>query len=104
MCREALAATASGGEFRERIAARRAEYDREMRRRSVPGLLLSDGTNPEALALGTPATDGTLVGMAAAPGTATGPPGWSSTPQAPTWNRARSSWPRRPTPAGHRCS
>jgi pyruvate,water dikinase len=71
--REALAATASGGEFRERIAARRAEYDREMRRRSVPGLLLSDGTNPEALGSGAPAADGTLVGMAAAPGTATGP-------------------------------
>jgi rifampicin phosphotransferase len=71
--REALAATASGGEFRERIAARRAEYDREMRRRSVPGLLLSDGTNPEMLASEVPAADGTLVGMAAAPGTATGP-------------------------------
>jgi pyruvate,water dikinase len=70
---EALAATASGGEFRERIAARRAEYDREMRRRSVPGLLLSDGTDPEALGSGAPAPDGTLVGMAAAPGTATGP-------------------------------
>jgi rifampicin phosphotransferase len=71
--REALAATASGGDvLRERIAARRTEYDREMRRRSVPGLLLSDGTNPEALAPPTPAADGTLVGMAAAPGTATG--------------------------------
>jgi rifampicin phosphotransferase len=71
--REALAATASGGEeLRERIAARRAEYVREMRRRSVPGLLLSDGTNPEALASTTPAADGTLAGMAAAPGTATG--------------------------------
>jgi rifampicin phosphotransferase len=43
-----------------------------MRRRSVPGLLLSDGTDPEALAPATPAADGTLVGMAAAPGTATG--------------------------------
>lgn len=69
--REALAATESG-EPRDRIAARRADYDREMRRRSVPGLLLSDGTNPEALAPNTPAADGTLVGMAAAPGTATG--------------------------------
>jgi pyruvate,water dikinase len=43
-----------------------------MRRRSVPGLLLSDGTDPEALAPSTPATDGTLAGLAAAPGTATG--------------------------------
>jgi rifampicin phosphotransferase len=72
--REALAATESGGDvgLRDRITARRAEYDREMRRRSVPGLLLSDGTNPEALASSTPAADGTLAGMAAAPGTATG--------------------------------
>ncbi|MHA6621438.1 PEP/pyruvate-binding domain-containing protein [Pseudonocardia sp. DLS-67] len=71
--REALAATGSGGAgLRGRITARRAEYDREMRRRSVPGLLLSDGTIPEALAPDTPHADGTLVGMAAAPGTATG--------------------------------
>jgi pyruvate,water dikinase len=71
--REVLTAVESGGEFRDRIATRRAEYAREMRRRSVPGLLLSDGTDPEALAPTTPAADGTLVGMAAAPGTATGP-------------------------------
>jgi len=70
---EALTATTSGGEFRDRIAARRAEHAREMRRRSVPGLLLSDGTNPEALAPAAPAPDGALTGMAAAPGTATGP-------------------------------
>lgn len=71
--REALAATESGGTgLRDRITARRAEYDREMRRRSVPGLLLSDGTIPEALAPDPPGADGTLVGMAAAPGTATG--------------------------------
>jgi rifampicin phosphotransferase len=70
--REALAATEAGGEVRDRIAARRATHDREMRRRSVPGLLLSDGTIPEALAPSAPAADGTLAGMAAAPGTATG--------------------------------
>jgi rifampicin phosphotransferase len=77
--REALAATehgtehgTGGDEFRELVAARRAEYERETRRRSVPGLLLSDGTIPEALVPAIPAVDGTLVGMAAAPGTATG--------------------------------
>jgi pyruvate,water dikinase len=69
---EALAAVGGGDDLRDRIAARRADYDREMRRRSVPGLLLSDGTNPEALAPATPAADGALAGMAAAPGTATG--------------------------------
>jgi pyruvate,water dikinase len=69
--REALAA-ATGEDLRQLVAARRAGYQRELRRRSVPGLLLSDGTIPEALTPRTPDTDGTLVGMAAAPGTATG--------------------------------
>jgi pyruvate,water dikinase len=69
--REALA-VADGTDQRELVAARRAGYDRELRRRSVPGLLLSDGTIPEALTPRTPAANGTLVGMAAAPGTATG--------------------------------
>jgi rifampicin phosphotransferase len=69
--REALAA-ANGDDLRELITTRRADYEREMKRRSVPGLLLSDGTNPELLMPTTPAADGTLTGMAAAPGTATG--------------------------------
>jgi pyruvate,water dikinase len=69
--REALAA-ADGKDQREPVAARRTDYERECRRRSVPGLLLSDGTIPEALTPRTPAADGTLVGMAAAPGAATG--------------------------------
>jgi pyruvate,water dikinase len=68
--REARAAV-QGDDLRELVAARRAVYDRETRRRSVPGLLLSDGTDVEALAAPAPA-DGALVGMAAAPGTATG--------------------------------
>ncbi len=69
--REALAA-AHGDDLRELVAARRAEFQRELRRRSVPGVLLSDGTIPEALTPPSPVTDGTLAGMAAAPGTVTG--------------------------------
>jgi phosphohistidine swiveling domain-containing protein len=69
--REVFAAE-RGDDFRELVATRRAVYEREMKRRSVPGLLLSDGTNPEMLAMATPAADGTLIGMAAAPGAATG--------------------------------
>ena len=69
--REALAA-ADGSDLRELVSARRAEYAREMGRRSVPGLLLSDGTVPEALAPPAPAAAGALAGMAAAPGRATG--------------------------------
>lgn len=69
--REALEA-ANGADLRALVASRRAEYDRELKRRSVPGLLLSDGTIPEALAPPAPAADGTLAGMSAAAGTATG--------------------------------
>ncbi len=69
--REAFAA-AAGHDQRRLIEARRADYDRELARRSVPGVLLSDGTNPEALTPSTPPVDGALVGMPAAPGRATG--------------------------------
>jgi rifampicin phosphotransferase len=70
--RETLAAV-RGADHRALVAARRAEHGRESARRSVPGLLLSDGTIPEALAAATLAADGVLTGMAAAPGTVTGP-------------------------------
>ena len=69
--REALAA-AAGQDQHRLVATRRADYVREVARRSVPGVVLSDGTNPEALAPSAPPVDGALVGMAAAPGTATG--------------------------------
>jgi phosphohistidine swiveling domain-containing protein len=52
------------------VAARRAEYDRELRRRHIPRVLLSDGTEPEALAA--PPPDGALVGTPASAGTITG--------------------------------
>lgn len=69
--REAFDA-AEGADLRALVATRRAEYARELTRRNVPGLLLSDGTMPETLTPGVAAADGTLVGMAAAAGTATG--------------------------------
>jgi pyruvate,water dikinase len=68
---EAFAA-ADGADMREIITMRRADHAREMRRRTVPGLLLSDGTVPEAMAPPVPVTAGALAGMAAAPGSATG--------------------------------
>ncbi len=52
------------------VAARRTEYDRELRRRHIPRVLLSDGTEPEALAA--PPPDGALVGTPASAGTVTG--------------------------------
>lgn len=69
--REAPAAV-HGRDQRELVASRRAVYEREMKRRNVPIALLSDGTNPEALAPTEAAEAGTLTGMAAAPGRASG--------------------------------
>ncbi|TDE50179.1 phosphoenolpyruvate synthase [Nonomuraea mesophila] len=59
-----------GGDLRGLVAQRREAYERESRRRHVPRVLLSDGTEPEALA--TPAADGALTGTAASAGTVTG--------------------------------
>jgi rifampicin phosphotransferase len=66
----------AGSDHRDLVAARRAEYDRELRRRHVPRVLLSDGTEPEAVArpgagdIGA-ADGGALVGTAASAGTVT---------------------------------
>ncbi|MET8761723.1 PEP/pyruvate-binding domain-containing protein [Lentzea sp. NPDC004782] len=59
------------GELRAIVAERREVYDREMRRRHIPRVLLSDGTEPEAVHHGTPA-EGDLVGTPASAGTVTG--------------------------------
>ncbi|MCW2881073.1 MAG: Phosphoenolpyruvate synthase/pyruvate phosphate dikinaselike protein [Sphaerisporangium sp.] len=53
------------------VKARRATYARELRRRHVPRVLLSDGTEPEAVGAAPPA-EGALTGTAASPGTVTG--------------------------------
>jgi rifampicin phosphotransferase len=64
------ARTALGGaDHRATVAARREEYDRELRRRHIPRVLLSDGTEPEALAA--PPPDGALIGTPASAGTVT---------------------------------
>jgi len=71
---EALDA-AGGADLRAVVTGRRREHDREARRRQVPGLLLSDGTNPQALPDDSATTYGpdVLVGQPAATGIATGP-------------------------------
>lgn len=66
--REARSAL-SGTDPRGAVAVRRDEYERELRRRHVPRILLSDGTEPETLAA--PAVDGGLVGTPASAGTVT---------------------------------
>ncbi|WP_449062331.1 PEP/pyruvate-binding domain-containing protein [Planomonospora algeriensis] len=69
---EVRAAIHDGADHRALVAARRAEYERELRRPAVPGALLSDGTDVEALAPPGPVEDGVLTGMAGAAGRATG--------------------------------
>jgi phosphohistidine swiveling domain-containing protein len=59
------------GDLRELVAGRREVYDREMRRRHIPRVLLSDGTEPEAVHHGAP-VEGDLVGTPASAGTITG--------------------------------
>ncbi|MGW4793234.1 PEP/pyruvate-binding domain-containing protein [Nonomuraea sp. NPDC004297] len=66
-------AALDGRDLRDLVADRRATYERERRRRHVPRVLLSDGTEPEALSdpgtragaiTGTPASPGTVTGVA----------------------------------------
>ena len=63
----------AGRDLRDVVAGRRADYDHETRRRRVPRVLLSDGSEPEARTGTQPVADGALVGIAASTGTATAP-------------------------------
>jgi rifampicin phosphotransferase len=65
---------AYGADRRALAAQRRREHEREGRRRQVPGLLLSDGTNPQALPddAATEYGPDVIVGTPAATGIATG--------------------------------
>ena len=62
----------AGTDLHELVAARREAYATELRRRHVPRVLLSDGTEPEATAVAADAPDGSLVGTAASAGSVTG--------------------------------
>ena len=69
------AAEPGRGGLRGLVAGRREAYARELERRHVPRLLLSDGTEPEAVqpagGSGRPAVPGTLTGSPASAGTVT---------------------------------
>ncbi len=67
--RDALA----GRDLRPLVRDRKVSYQRELRRRHVPRVLLSDGTEPEAALLAATATEGALTGTAASPGVVSGP-------------------------------
>jgi rifampicin phosphotransferase len=61
----------SGEEMRTVVTERRAVYRRELGRRHIPRVLLSDGTDAETLVAG--AADGAIRGTPASPGIARGP-------------------------------
>jgi rifampicin phosphotransferase len=61
-----------GDDLRETVARRRSEYARELRRRTVPVALLSDGTDVETLLPARASDDHTLTGMGVAAGRASG--------------------------------
>jgi pyruvate,water dikinase len=62
-----------GRDLRAVAAGRRDGYDREMGRRHVPRVLLSDGTEPEGRSALPSVANGALAGIGASAGTATGP-------------------------------
>jgi pyruvate,water dikinase len=62
-----------GDDLRDVVARRRQAYEQEMRRRRVPRVLLSDGTEPESAERPSPdAVGGALRGTPASSGTVTG--------------------------------
>ncbi|GAB3323590.1 phosphoenolpyruvate synthase [Geodermatophilus aquaeductus] len=69
---ELQAGVQRGDDLREVVAGRRSEHMRELRRRTVPVALLSDGTDVEALLPPRASDDRTLTGVGAASGRARG--------------------------------
>ncbi|MCP9000368.1 PEP-utilizing enzyme [Pseudarthrobacter sp. RMG13] len=61
-----------GADLKGIVTRRRRLYDVELRRRRIPRLLLSDGTDVEAAAVPPPAAADSLTGTPASAGTATG--------------------------------
>ena len=93
-----------GRDLRDVVAGRRADHDREMGRRHVPRVLLSDGTEPEARA---GARRPLTVRWWASPrpaGRRPAPRAWCSIPQEHTSRPARSSLRHPPTQVGRRSS
>ncbi len=62
----------AGADLRAAVARRREAYEAELRRRHIPRVLLSDGTEPEATTGAAGAPDGSLSGTPASAGTVTG--------------------------------
>lgn len=101
---ELRAVVQDGAELRARVSDRRTEYERELRRRTVPVALLSDGTDVETLLPAVRSDGRTLAGMGAASGRVTGRARVVRDPANAAVEPPRSSSRRRPTPAGPRSS
>ena len=67
-----LRSAVAGVDQRAVVRERRAAYELELRRRHIPRVLLSDGTEPETM-IHIEAPEGALVGSPASVGTVTGP-------------------------------
>ncbi|WHT21041.1 PEP/pyruvate-binding domain-containing protein [Crossiella sp. CA-258035] len=66
-------AALGGADHRELVSRRQAEHERELRRKHLPRVLLSDGAEPEAAALANAEqVEGALTGTAASAGSVTG--------------------------------
>ena len=61
----------AGADLRPTVAERRGEYERELPRRHLPRVVLSDGTEPEATASAAAVPSGALLGTPASAGTVT---------------------------------
>jgi rifampicin phosphotransferase len=61
----------AGEDLRTLVAERREVYQQELKRRHIPRLILSDGTEPEALAAVAAGADGALAGSPASTGLVT---------------------------------
>lgn len=61
-------AALSGRSLQDVVARNRSTYEQELRRRRVPRVLLSDGTEPENIGQVATGTTGALTGVAASPG------------------------------------
>ena len=61
-----------GRALQDVVAARRESYEQELRRRRLPRVLLSDGTEPENTGPAPTSSDGAMLGVPASPGIVTG--------------------------------
>ena len=63
----------AGSALQPAVAQRRQDYEQEMRRRRVPRVMLSDGTEPENVGQPADSAAGNLQGVSASPGGVSGP-------------------------------